>query len=358
MLRLLGCILLALPCVHTAELADAPSGNGQRIDLRADGQRASTLLAALSELSGRGFAFDHALLEGELPSRRLVLQLRAATPEQAAQAVAHALRCRWTAAADGRILFSRGDDLPGRGDLHVRSYTFAHPHADRMHALVRRCMAPWLHGDAGLVYHPPMRRWIATLDDSGHRRLAELLSAIERPEPRIPPVLAEPTSDAELPRATVCADWPSLIDTLSRDLELSVSIDAETTAQTLAAPIALPAGARKVQRAALREQGIVAEQIDGVLCCGGTPAPTQHPAQRSRLVLLPVAHLGDRLAVEACLARMRRDCAPGWWEQSGAAYQLLPDAGLLLMHADHRAQRAVLRRVAELEEHPPAYGGG
>jgi len=320
------------------------AAEGGRIDLRAEGDSLSQVTAVLGELISHPLRLDDAMLDAGAADRVIHLALRDADEAQALQALAHGGAC-WWASAEDEVVLTRADHLPRRGLGHVETYSTRLRHRLHLEDQVRRFMRPWLGGDHGIAYHPPLGRWSATCDRRGHRRLEQLLATLERPEPTIPAIVARQryhAPDAAIERTGRATGAPALLELLAANVA-AVAV-ADDLAPTQA--IEIHAGALETLPLQLQAQGLSAAFVNGVLCVGGEPQPASHPGQRARLVVIPIGHLGDATTREALIADWCRPQRDAWWRQPGAATIQLSEAGLLVAQVD---RSALIRLLADIE---------
>lgn len=340
---LLG-VLLTIAVPATGEDAVA------RIDLRGEAIEASVVAASISELLGHRQLLADDLLDTGAGKRSLHLTLVAADAEAAAQAVAHALQTWWAPLPGGGARYSGAVVLPVMGPVTVRTYPSRLRGRPRLEQQVRELMAPWLDGERGLVLHPPLGRWTATLDAAGHRELERLLVRIERPQIRIPPLIphrAQPAAHLHLQQRLEAPDAPDLAAQLASRLGRSVAL---ATGELPSGPFVLHPAPLLELPLQLEAQGLPAAWVAGVLCLGGRPEDRLHPALRRHWATVPVQHLApDPLALGALVARLQQDAAPRWWRLPGAGILPLEDNGMLLMAADHSALGAVMHHLERVD---------
>lgn len=320
-----------------------------------DGQSAA---ATYSEMAAGRYEFDVSALLAGLGSVSLDLVLVDASPAARRQALAHALGC-WWAAAPGGVVLTRGTTLPP-GPLLVTSSTSTLVNHPVYEDLIRRLLKPWLGRDAGLSLLPDSGLWSATLDAAGQARLSELISVLEQGRAQCASVIPDPDqpdSERALKGGLRAASWPTLIAGLAEIGGCSVSL-AHLAAQGPfpGGEVAIGGGSVGGLPAALRQYGISARFLHGVLCLerAGAPAPRerQHPGQRRLIALLPIAHLavtdvnGELIA--ASLKRLSGQ-ASGWWEMPGADLVYLPPLRALLVAADASTQQEVIALLHRID---------
>jgi hypothetical protein len=360
-----------LLAVLTAVLAGALGGPAPaaetRVTFTAGGRDASAALAGLSELAGQPFELGVDQLLAGQTSRRVTLALVDAPPAAARQACAHALRCWWAErpGGDGRgTLLTALPHLP-QGVLQVRSRASGLRGDAAIEEVVRRLLEPWLDGGAGLGLEPSDGTWAATLDGSGHARLAEILAALEQPAPRIAPWL--PDSDGPDPEQALTGvrgnGWADYAPALAVALGCSVSCDPALAARPLPEGLSpLPDTSAGALPARFAAAGVAARYVHGVLCLGGDAADEvlaerEHPAQRRRLALIPIEQLAaTRLDGEFIISGLRAHVVPAWWTQPGAGLLYLERARTLLIAGDALVQERVLAALARLDRLGTAAG--
>lgn len=321
-------------------------------------QEAATVIAALGTLSGERYQPDVDLLVAGINRTQVSLCLVDAGPDACRQALAFALDCWWARDADGAIVLS-GGERPPHGAMEVRTLTSTLRRQTQIQGLVERLMAPWLGGPAGVSYLPSDGLWSATLDQEGHRRLVELLSLCERPLAQAVSRVTDPgTPDPRrlTTRELSAHSWTTLVDGLAQVLQAPVALSPRLRLR------AFPSSGTNFRRQSVREVtdslrslGLTAYWCHGVLCLGETSLPKergdrQHPAQRRRLAIIPIAHLLDNpVDGELVVVTLRRHVAPHWWDLPGAGIDFLADSGSLLVAADVDTQHAVLDAIGALE---------
>jgi hypothetical protein len=321
----------------------------------AEGRAAGTVIGSLVELSGAQQACDVDLLVGGIAAQPIALQLVDATPAAQRQAIAHALGCWWARdPRDGSIVYTRSPRLP-QGALSVRWVTSGLKDRRELEAPVRELLAPWLGGDAGLSYQPGDGVWPATFDAAGHARLVELLSLLERPEPRCSDLLPDPDRP-DLERAlggpVRAATWGALARELSAQGHISVALGPgiQPSAETR---LAFAAVSLREAVATINGAGFAAAVRHGVLCIDAAPIEErEHPASRRLLAILPIGHLlRSPLDGELVAVALQRAVAPRWWSQPGAGMRFLPTADALLVAADAEIAHQVLDALDRLDQH-------
>lgn len=350
-----GCALFVIAMARDVSAGEPAT---TRVTYVAADQEAAAMLAAVGTLSGEHYQPDVELLVAGINGTRSSLCLMNAGPSACRQAVAFALDCWWVRDAEDGIVLSTNDRLP-RGPLEVRTLTSTLHRQPQLQGLAERMLAPWLGGQAGLSYLPSEGLWSATLDSEGHRRLVELLSLCERPTAQAASRLADPaTPDL---RALTANDlsvrsWPMLVEGLAQVLQAPVALSPRVRLRTFPVDgVRLPRQALGQVAESLRAQGVSATWCQGVLCLGDLALPRerverQHPAQRRRLAMIPIAHLlSNPVDGELVVATLRRHIAKTWWELPGAGIEFLADSGTLLIAADVDAQQAVLDAIGALD---------
>jgi hypothetical protein len=329
-----------------------------QVTYAAHDQDGAVLIAAISTLSGERYQPDTEALVAGITNLPVVLSLVGASPPACRQAVAFAFDCWWARDSDGQVVLLNGRHTP-RGALSVRVVTSSLRGREDLQPLVARLLAPWLDGRSGVSYLPHDGHWSAALDDDGHRRLIEVLSLLERPQAQAAsriPSPDEPDPRRTTTEAVVAHTWPALVDGLARALGTSVALSPRLRLR------AFPASGVRVARmplgevtATLSRHGFTAHWIDGVLClaeAGRTPAHLrrEHPAQRRRLALIPIAHLiGGAVDGELLTAALRRHVTPDWWGLPGAGLEFLPTERVLLVAGDVDTQHAILDQVTSVD---------
>lgn len=329
-----------------------------RVTYTAVDQEAATMIAALGSLSGERYQPDVDLLVAGINRTQASLCLVDAGPDACRQALAFALDCWWARDADGAITLS-SSERPPHGAMEVRTLTSTLRRQPQIQRLVERLLSPWLGGPAGVSYLPSEGLWSATLDQDGHRRLVELLSLCERPLAQAASRVADPgTPDFRrlTTRELSAHSWATLVEGLAQVMQAPVALSPRLRLRTFPS-----AGANFPRQSVggvtdtLRSLGIVAYWCQGVLCLGEPALPKergerQHPAQRRRLAIIPIAHLLDNpVDGELVVATLRRHVAPRWWDLPGAGIEFLADSGTLLVAADVDTQHEVLDAVGALD---------
>jgi len=348
-----ACLLLALigRSLMAAEAARLTYGG-----LGVDGQ---TALTTLTEMTATTFELDTACLVEGLGSARLAFSLVDASPASRRQALAHALGCWWALSAHGRIVLTRSPLLP-QGPLLVTTCTSTLVHVPGYEELIHRLLVPWLGGDAGLSLLPDTGIWTASLDAAGQSQLTEIISLLEHGSAQCASSLGDPDCpDLLRVLTTPChaTSWTGLVDGLATAMSCSVSIDAMTTAGPF------PGGGVSIGLChvgevtdLLQDAGLTARFINGVLCISRTglpmPVPREHPGQRRRIALLPIAHLAaSRIDGELIVTTLRRVTGreEDWWAQPGAELDYLEPVHAVLVAADLPTQMEVLRALGCLD---------
>ncbi|MDA3961027.1 MAG: hypothetical protein PF961_09570 [Planctomycetota bacterium] len=341
---------LAVAC--TLSLLGLRASEAQ-IDFVAVAQPASQVCAGLSELLGAEQRIDTDLVSS-LANQPCHLALVAASPEQSAQALGHALGAWWVPlAAAGERRYTRAVGLPPTGRVQVRAFPSRLSRNPGLEDTVRALMLPWLGGERGLALHAPLGRWNATLDAGGHSELLALIGRIERPKPGIPALIPHPNSiagDEQLSTTVKAASWSDLVRRMAAASGHSIALAPKLTAQRLAKPITVHPAPLDEIPLQLTAQGIPSAWIAGVLCCGGQAQEALHPALRRQWATIPVGHLAaDPVALTALVARLQHEAAPAWWSQPGAGMVILEDQGLLVVAADQAALAAVMNRLRHID---------
>lgn len=329
-----------------------------RVTYTAVDQEVATMIAALGSLSGERYQPDVDLLVAGISRTQASLSLVNAGPDACRQALAFALDCWWARDADGAIALSTGE-RPPHGEMEVRTLTSTLRRQPQIQRLVERLLVPWLGGPAGVSYLPSEGLWSATLDQDGHRRLVELLSLCERPLAQAASRVPDPgTPDFRrlTTRELSAHSWATLVEGLAQVMQVSVALSPRLRLRTFPSTgTSFPRQSVGELTDSVRSLGIAAYWCQGVLCLGEPSLPKergerQHPAQRRRLAIIPLAHLLDNpVDGELVVATLRRHVAPRWWGLPGAGIEFLADSGTLLVAADVDTQHAVLDAVGALD---------
>ncbi len=352
------CVVAVLLLLGVAGVAVAGEPRATQVSYNAADQEASSMIAALSSLSGETYQPDVELLAAGINGTRATFSLVAAGPNSCRQAVAFALDCWWAVDADGYIVLLQSDRLP-RGPVDVRTRSSTLQRQPQLHVMCERLLAPWLGGQAGLSYLPSEGLWSATLDSEGHRRLIELLSLCERPNAQAASRVADPTTPdlRQMIANDISANaWPTLVEQLAASLNAPVALSPRLRLRSFPSD-GVRLSRQTVAQAvdSLRAQGIAAQWCKGVLCLAEPSlskehVDREHPAQRRRLAAIPIGHLvSGPLDGELVVATLRRQIATAWWTLPGAGIEFLADSGTLLVAADVDTQHAVLDAVTALD---------
>ena len=343
-----------------AALAGSPGWTGEstRVTYAAIDQDAAVLIAGLGPFSGELYQPDLDLLAAGIGSTRATLALVGASPAGCRQALGFALDCWWADGCDGSIVLLNGEHLP-QGTISVRTVGSTLQNQPRLQPLVERLLGPWLGGQAGLSYLPSDGQWTASLDDHGHQQLVEMLSLLERPSAQA----LSRVGDADLPdlrRQTAggmaAHNWPMLVEGLSAAIQGSVALSPRLRLRTFPIEgIKLREQSLGQLAGALREHGISARWLHGVLCLGDSSRPAalferEHPAERRHLALIPIGHLlSAAVDGDLIITAIRRRISPAWWELPGAGIEFLSGSGALLVAADVDTQQAVLDAISAID---------
>jgi hypothetical protein len=304
----------------------------------------------LSEMSSRRHDLDVGDLTAGAVARTARFVLREATAETQCQAFAHAVGM-WWADVDTGVRYTTDGRIPL---ARVRVETYGDPVGpDRQReASVVRLMGPWIDGERSAVtYDGDRRQWIASLDGAGHARLVELLGVFERREPTCPSDLGDPAAIDPDRRSGAEISATSLDELLARladGFRCSVSASSD-----LVMPPQLPVVGRGTRcadaLATLRASGIPVASVRGVLCLGRQAIDREHPAQRRRLAVIPIAHLvHDAVESELLAARLERSVFPPAWDRPGYGLVLIAP-GTLLVSADTVVIAGVLDALARID---------
>lgn len=334
---------LAVVCLHGPLLT---GGEGGRITFTNRERTFSQVLALMSSLSGVEHVAGEDLLGQSWLDLRPVLSTIEADQEATIQALAHALGTWWCRDARGQIVFTQARILPALDRPSVVTYPSIIVDGLAWEPWVQQMLEPWLGPDCAVAFHPAQQRWVATLDSAGQGRLLQILAAIERAEPHVPPVLpvqgaAEP--DRQLPTLT-CASWPELVERLSDLGRISISLAPEL-ARRGPQRLVIPAGPVARLPQVLAGLGVPAAWQAQVLCLGGSLRPAAHPGLQRHLVVIPMAQFAARLDPQRCAACLTRTVCPDWWRQPGAGLAWHPDRRALLAGVDQEALQAILDQL-------------
>ncbi len=342
----LSFIIRVIPCAGTFVLVIAPLvivGADGAASVAIDGRPADEAAALISRLTGQEHRLSLAASMTGLNDRPVRLVLIDASPGTTKQALAHALACWWVRASDGAILYQQDAPLPV-GPLRSRTHSSGLSGTVANERRLRQLLSPWL-GDphSGLAAVGDGGLWAATLDTDGQARLIELLSLLERGEPRCPALVADPDCldpERRLVRRIAAPDWSGFATALADGSGLSVSCSPDLSAPP---PILAPCRLGDL-RARLADAKVEAAIVHGVLCLGPAAGEDrEHPALRRRLALLPIRNLiADEVEANLLTTTLRRHVCPAWWPQPAAAMLYLPETRSLLIAADPPTVHAVL----------------
>ena len=257
------------------------------------------------------------------------------------QALSHALGCWYALDGRGGWVFTRSSTLPSEG-CTSRIHPSALAQRPGLEQQVQLSMAAFLGEPAGIAFNPIDASWVASLTQPGHQALVRLLSALERPGV-IPPFASAAPPEVHGP-ALPAAAWPDQTAALVTTWGIAVAVAPETAAE---AP-AISAGSAAELPDRLRESGVQAAWINGVLCIGTPAIDRLHPGQRAAWVVIPVPHLAHRSGDEQRLATTITEAWPlAWKDQPGWMVAALK--GSLFISADAAGIHHALATLAALD---------
>ena len=325
------------------------------------------LAAALGRLPGGdppGLAFEVATTADA--SRPVTVALVNTAPVARDQALAFAAGAWWAIDADGRSRLTLSP-APPRGRLRADRRPCNLTGDPTAITLVSNALTPWttrIPGDAirqgTLSYDEASASWIATLDNSGHNRLLDVLTLLQTPRPQAPALLPDlglPPVDTVYALAIPSGAWRDWCQQFAAAVAANVSIDPALAA-TIPPPLTVTGGLREVQ-AALRAQGIASQCFAGTWCLGSSAqvpaiANREHPAQRSRLALVPIPHLlQEGVTGEALAEALRAAVAPPAWTLPGWTLSWRPTLQALIVIADPPTIHLVLDALDILDRLDP-----
>ncbi len=325
----------------------------ERITWSSTSQPLAIALDSLAHLSLQAPQLDYATATSPAAVTPVDCVLREADPIAVRQALAHAADLWWAPVpeTDNDTILSRSPQPP-RGRLRVTNHSSSQlDPATEDH--LRVFLAPWLGpgdrfhpGEGTVVLDLAHGGWIATLDDPGRMHLIELLSLLQQPRARVPPLVPDggvPDPQARLDLDLAPGSWLAWLTTVANTVGLSVSL-APGINQGATAPELHLHGRQAELAPALHQLGLESAIVAKVLCLGRTP-PTdrQHPALRRRLALIPASHLARTTSAGAeLITHLRQALPPADWTNPGWGLAWLPTANAILIAADAATIHAVL----------------
>jgi hypothetical protein len=326
------------PIVAVLLLSVAAVCSGEPLVCR--GFDAASAANAITSATGRLHTVDP-----QLQNQRVWFILTGPGPDEARQALAHALSCWWSGGS-----FSRNRQLPDQ-TMSVHAFPPLPAIQPGAESLMRRLMEPWLAGDGGLVLDLQSRVWTVTASSSGQQHCEQLLTAMGDPHPRAPNLLPAARlpeiAISRPPAGSTLGDWA--ID-LGRVAGISVALGPDLD-PAAASPARTPMRLVDVM-SACAAQGIQSGFHHGVLCLSaGAILDRQHPAERAAIAILPVGHLtrdADRLATLA--AQLGARVAPQDWDLPGWTITPLPARAALLVVGSPEAIHAVMTALEAADQ--------
>jgi hypothetical protein len=327
-----------------------------RVSLSSQGQDLSSLLAVCSTLAEVDYRCDQELAQAYAAKGDALLLLKTAPLTGAHQALAQMLECWWSYGPAGDVRFSRSAQLPLLGEPQTEVLNSVLENERDLVALCENILRPWTgHPDCGLVFHPPVHRWLARLDRDGLRQLRRLLACIENPRVDIPHLPAHPdlpTSPTAI-RGFAAAGWPDLLQGL-HDQGVSLIASGAALRQPPPPNLRLAACAARDLPEAFRAWGLAAAWIDGVLCIDLREVRRrEHPAQKLQITRIPVTQFGDHLEGQALALRLRQSCGGTRWQDPGHALEYLPQHRALLLACEPGLLALVLDQIDRLDREAP-----
>ena len=327
--------------------------SGARISVSITDMPAGTALATLSELGDNQFQPDAASLGPGEMARQLSIELVQASPEQTATALAHALGAWWLPESGRSFILTRSPAVPNPGTLSTKAYSSKFIKQPEIEATVQAALAPWLGGKRGLAYHAESGRWYATLDESGHERLRQVLTLLERPNASVPPGIpnaADPLPTERLDQSVEATSWPELLEKLAHASGRSVSISATLAAQPLGAPIHLAPQALTTLPIALQQADVQARWLAGVLCLDDKAiSAAEHPALDWYPALIPLGHLGDNLTNQTLTVRLESRIDAQVWQRPGTSITYLAEYGMLFASGRNQTIQTLVNHIDALD---------
>ncbi len=355
------CACLWLNCTANSVGAEIAVNDQTRVSYFADDQNASVLLPALSTLAGENYEPIIDLLIDGVTATRATLVLHEASRSSCRQALAFALDCWWTTSVDAfqnKIVLTNKEQMP-QGDLSVRTINSTLLRHLTAQSIAEKFLKPWIHGHAGVSFLPTDGLWSATLDEAGHRRLIEILSLLERPQPTastLVPSVDIIDSRRQLTAPIQASSWQTLVNGLSQSGRISVALSPRLRLRVFPAQNIL---IDKMTFAELEKKLLTYDMSvfwqHGVLCLGearyvAENADREHPAERRRLALVPIGHIiSDPLDGELIVATIQKKISPRWWQHDCAGIRYITASQSLLIAADLPTQHAILRAISQLD---------
>jgi hypothetical protein len=306
------------------------------------------VLQALRE-QGLNVGIDAALLE-RTPT--ITCHLEGAKRETALEALAHASDSWWIDGNDGAVI-TRSPRLPQeRRRLDVCILECPNIDPRLAEPLVQRFLDPWLDPAWGSVgFDPATRRASITAAPEGRERFKEIITVLDHPVPRVPPVLGTLTAPqpVKVLNTTISGgSRRSLVVGLARSAGISCSLGPGVSILDRAKPLGNTSLAVKDLAQALIELerlGLTWAWRRNVLCVGIQPIMDHlHPALQVRLAVFCIDHL--RLKPEIVKERLKTN--PDLWTQPG--WLLEVHQGWLYVAAAEDSIRIVLTTLEGLEQ--------
>jgi hypothetical protein len=221
--------------------------------------------------------------------------------------------------------------------------------------IVQRFLDPWLDPAWGSVgFDPATRRASVTATPEGRERFQEIVTVLDHPVPRVPPVLGTLTAPQPVKTLNTTISGGSrraLVVALARSAGVSCSVAPGVSVLDRAKPLGNTTLAVKDLAQALKELerlGMTWAWRRNVLCVGIQPITDHlHPALQARLAVFRI----DHVRLNPSLVKERLTTNPDLWTQPG--WLLEVSQGWLYVAASEDSIRAVLTALESLEQAAP-----
>ncbi|MFW5845052.1 MAG: hypothetical protein ACOCXJ_02385, partial [Planctomycetota bacterium] len=289
-----------------------------RISLSGVEPTAGSLLAACAALTDTDYRIDQATAVRFQDEPPPLLLLEGVSLRSAHQALAHVFRCWWAYGAEGAVWFGNDRVLPTVSTPRPQVYTTLLEDSRSLEPLVRDVLEPWVgRPETGLAFHDPDLRWMARLDQDGHRRFRSLFATLEHPRLQVPVPVVRPDvapGTSPLQRPISAPDWRGLLQALHAATGAPIAATGRALRQPTPGGLDLEPARPTVLPLQLQSRGLAAAWTDGVLCLDVRHVQRgAHPAQELIITRIPVAQFGSHYRCEALAVRLRDLRDPAVW---------------------------------------------